>query len=654
MSDQTNPEINALMTERRVFPPSAEWKVQAHAHDPAIYTRAAANPEAFWEGFAQALEWMEPWTEVLDWQPPHAKWFVGGKLNVSVNCLDRHVRTAHRNKAAIIWEGEPGDRRTLTYFDLHRDVCRFANVLRSLGVKKGDRVAIYLPVIPEAAIAMLACARVGAVHNVVFGGFSAESLRDRINDCQATVLVTADGGYRRGQIVQLKHMADDALKDTPTIEHVVVVQRKAGESFPIHIKEGRDHWYHRLMQDAASTAEPEVMDAEDMLFVLYTSGTTGKPKGIVHTTGGYLTGVYATTRLVFDMRDEDVYWCTADVGWITGHSYVVYGPLANGATVLLYEGAPDWPERDRFWQIIEEYGVTILYTAPTAIRAFMRWGTEWPARRDLSSLRLLGSVGEPINPEAWMWYHEHIGRGRCPIVDTWWQTETGHILISPLPGITATRPGSATMPFPGISPEIRTAAGDVVSNGGGLLALTRPWPGILRGIYGDPERYVSTYFSKWKDGVYFTGDGARVDDDGNYWFLGRVDDVLNVAGHRIGTMEVESALVDHPKVAEAAVVGRAHEIKGQAVAAFVTLKEGVEAGPALIDELKEHVVRKIGAIARPDQILFAADLPKTRSGKIMRRLLRDIADGKALGDTTTLADPNVVARLKGEYEAIEG
>jgi acetyl-CoA synthetase len=654
MSDQTKPEINALMTEGRVFPPSAEWRAEAHAHDGGIYTRAAANPEAFWEGFAQALEWTEPWTAVLDWQPPHAKWFVGGKLNVSVNCLDRHVRTAHRNKAAIIWEGEPGDRRTLTYFDLHRDVCRFANVLRSLGVKKGDRVAIYLPVVPEAAIAMLACARVGAVHNVVFGGFSAEALRDRINDCQATVLVTADGGYRRGQIVQLKQMADEALKETPTIRHVVVVQRKAGESFPIHIKEGRDHWYHRLIQDAASSAEPEVMDSEDMLFVLYTSGTTGKPKGIVHSTGGYLTGVFATTRLVFDMRDEDVYWCTADVGWITGHSYVVYGPLSNGATVLMYEGAPDWPERDRFWRIIDEYGVTILYTAPTAIRAFMRWGTEWPARRDLSSLRLLGSVGEPINPEAWMWYHEHIGRGRCPIVDTWWQTETGHILISPLPGITATRPGSATMPFPGISPEIRTAAGDVVSNGGGLLALTRPWPGMLRGIYGDPERYVSTYFSKWKDGAYFTGDGARVDDDGNYWFLGRVDDVLNVAGHRIGTMEVESALVDHPKVAEAAVVGRAHEIKGQAVAAFVTLKEGVEAGPALIDELKEHVVRKIGAIARPDQILFAADLPKTRSGKIMRRLLRDIADGKALGDTTTLADPNVVARLKGEYEAIEG
>ena len=655
MSDRKSPEINALLTEGRVFDPSDEWRRNALVNDPSIYERAAADPEAFWAERAADLEWMAPWSQVLDWKPPHARWFVGGRRNASANCLDRHVRNARRNKAAIIWEGEPGDRRTLTYFDLHRDVCRFANVLKSLGVKKGDRVAIYLPVIPEAAIAMLACARIGAVHSVVFGGFSADALRDRINDAQASVLITADGGFRRGQIVQLKQMADEALRDTPSIRHVVIVQRRAGESItPIHVKEGRDHFYHRLMQDAPVECAPEPMDAEDMLYVLYTSGTTGKPQGIVHTTGGYMVGVHATTRWVFDLRDEDVYWCTADIGWVTGHSYVIYGPLSCGATVVMYEGAPDWPERDRFWQIVEEHGVTILYTAPTAIRAFMRWGTEWPARRNLSSLRLLGSVGEPINPEAWMWYHEHIGGGRCPIVDTWWQTETGHILITPLPGITPTRPGSATRPFPGISPEIRTASGEAVSKGGGLLAITKPWPGMLRGIYGDPERYVQQYFSKWADGVYFTGDGARVDEEGNYWFLGRVDDVLNVAGHRIGTMEVESALVDHPSVAEAAVVGRTHEIKGQAVAAFVTLKEGVTAGPALVDELKEHVVRKIGPIARPDQILFAADLPKTRSGKIMRRLLRDIADGKALGDTTTLADPAVVARLKEEYEAVEG
>jgi acetyl-CoA synthetase len=654
MSKPQTPEINALLDEDRVFPPPADWQTHARVTDPEIYARAAADPEGFWSRFAIALEWMEPWRQVLDWQPPHAKWFVGGKLNVSANCVDRHARSAHRNKAAIIWEGEPGDRRTLTYFDLYREVSRFANVLKSLGVKKGDRVAIYLPLIPEAAIAMLACARIGAIHSVVFGGFSSDALRDRINDAQCSVLITADGGYRRGQIVPLKQMADEALKDTPSIQHVVIVQRQAGESFPIHVKEGRDHWYHRLMQDANASCPPEPMDAEDVLFILYTSGTTGKPKGIVHTTGGYLVGAYATTQWVFDLRDDDVYWCTADIGWITGHSYVVYGPLANGATVLMYEGAPDWPQRDRFWQLIEEHGATILYTAPTAIRAFMRWGTEWPAKRDLSSLRLLGSVGEPINPEAWMWYYQHIGRERCPIVDTWWQTETGHILITPLPGITPLRPGSATQPFPGISPEIRNAAGEAVTEGGGLLALTKPWPGMLRGIYGDPERFVQQYWSKWKDGVYFTGDGARLDKDGNFWFLGRVDDVLNVAGHRLGTSEVESALVDHPKVAEAAVVGRAHEIKGQAVAAFVTLKEGVAASPALIDELKEHVVRKIGAIARPDQILFAADLPKTRSGKIMRRLLRDIADGKALGDTTTLADPNVVAKLKNEYESLEG
>jgi acetyl-CoA synthetase len=646
-------EINALLTETRVFPPSDAARAHAHVSDPAIYAEAAADPEAFWASFAAELEWMQPWTKVLDWRPPHARWFEGGRLNVAANCLDRHVRTGRRNKAALIWEGEPGDRRTLTYFDLHREVCQFANVLKSLGVKKGDRVAMYMPLVPELAIAMLACARIGAVHSVVFGGFSAEALRDRINDQQASVLVTADGGFRRGQIVPLKQTSDTALTDTPSIKHVVVLRRSTTHPIAVDMKVGRDRWYHELMESASPVCPPEPMEAEDMLYILYTSGTTGKPKGIVHTTAGYLVGSYATTKWVFDLHDDDVYWCTADLGWVTGHSYVVYGPLANGATVVMYEGAPDWPEKDRFWSIIETYGVTILYTAPTAIRAFMKWGTEWPAKHDMSSLRLLGSVGEPINPEAWIWYHEHIGGGRCPIVDTWWQTETGHILITPLPGVTTTKPGSATKAFPGIRPEIRTAAGEAVTRGGGLLAITRPWPGMLRGIYGDPERFVSQYFSKWPDGVYFTGDGARLDDDGDFWLLGRVDDVLNVAGHRIGTMEVESALVDHPSVAEAAVVGKTHEIKGQAVAAFVTVKEGVKATPELMNELKHHVAQKIGAIARPDQILFAADLPKTRSGKIMRRLLRDIAEGKALGDTTTLADPNVVARLKGEYESIE-
>ncbi|HWF83267.1 MAG TPA: acetate--CoA ligase, partial [Vicinamibacterales bacterium] len=570
-----------------------------------------------------------------------------------VNCLDRHIRGPRRNKAALIWEGEPGDRRTLTYFDLYRETSAFANVLRSLDIRKGDRVAIYLPLIPELAIAMLACARIGAVHNVVFGGFSAESLRDRINDSACRLLITADGGYRRGQIVPLKQVADEALTGTPSIEQVIVVQR-GGAAIPIHITEGRDHWYHRLMQDASFKSEPEPMDAEDMLYILYTSGTTGKPKGIVHTTGGYLVGAYATTKLVFDLHEDDVYWCTADIGWVTGHSYVVYGPLANGATVVMYEGAPDWPQKDRFWSIVERYGITILYTAPTAIRAFMGWGRQWPAKHDLSSLRLLGSVGEPINPEAWMWYHEIIGDGRCPIVDTWWQTETGAIMITPLPGVTTLKPGSATRPFPGIAAEIRNEKGDTIEVGGGLLALTRPWPSMLRGIYGDPDRYVQQYWNKWGSGVYVTGDGAKRDADGDFWLLGRVDDVINVAGHRLGTMEVESALVDHPSVAEAAVVGRSHELKGQAIAAFVTLKEGAHMTSALIDDLKEHVVQKIGAIARPDDILFTADLPKTRSGKIMRRLLRDIAEGKALGDTTTLADPAVVARLKANYEEERG
>ena len=642
-------ELSALLHEHRRFSPSPAFAAKAHMSDPAIYAQAAADPEAFWAGFAAELDWMAPWTQVLDWQPPHARWFVDGKLNVSANCLDRHVTGGRRNKAAFIWEGEPGDRRTLTYFDLHRQTCQFANVLKGLGVKKGDRVALYMPLVPELAIAMLACARIGAVHSVVFGGFSAESLRDRINDAQATVLVTADGGYRRGSIVPLKQMADEALADTPTMQHVVVVRRGVVD-IPVRMTEGRDRWYHELMDGASAQCAPEPMDSEDMLYILYTSGTTGKPKGIVHTTGGYLLGAYATTKWVFDMKDDDVYWCTADIGWVTGHSYVVYGPLANGATVVMYEGAPDWPAKDRFWEIIERYGVTIFYTAPTAIRAFMRWGTEWPARRDLSSLRLLGSVGEPINPEAWMWYYEHIGHERCPVVDTWWQTETGSILIAPLPGITSTKPGSATQPFPGISARILTQQGGEVPVGGGLLAITRPWPSMLRGIYGDPERFVQQYWSKWDRGTYFTGDGAKLDDEGYYWLLGRVDDVLNVAGHRIGTMEVESALVDHPKVAESAVVGRPHQIKGQALCAFVTIKEGVDKSEGLADELKAHVAMKIGAIARPDDIIFAADLPKTRSGKIMRRLLRDIAEGKALGDTTTLADPSVVARLRDQYQ----
>jgi acetyl-CoA synthetase len=655
MSDS---DIDVLLSETRSFPPSDEFRRDALISDPAVYAEAARDPEAYWAGRAAELSWMKPWERVLDWQPPHVKWFVGGQLNASVNCVDRHLGSATRNKAAIVFEGEPRDRRTLTYWDLYCEVTKFANVLRGLGVTKGDRVAIYLPMIPEAVIAMLACARIGAIHSVVFGGFSPESLRDRINDAQCSVLVTADGGYRRGQTVPLKRNADRALEETPSIRHVVVVRRRAGaegdEAFA-EMKDGRDLWWHRLMQAAPIHCEPEAMDAEDVLFILYTSGTTGKPKGIVHTTGGYLTVAASTTRDVFDLKPEDVYFCTADVGWVTGHTYVTYGPLANGATVLLYEGAPDWPARDRFWRLCERHGVTILYTAPTAIRAFMKWGAEHPKKHDLSRLRLLGSVGEPINPEAWMWYQEHIGGGRCPIVDTWWQTETGGIVISPLPGLTATKPGSATVPLPGFTAELLDAQGSPIPVGGGLLALTRPWPSQLRTIWGDDERYVQTYFSKWpgRPDLYFPGDGVKRDDDGYFWILGRVDDVLNVAGHRIGTMEVESALVEHPAVAEAAVVGKHHELKGQAIAAFVTLREGEDADAELADELREFVAEKIGAIARPDQILFSADLPKTRSGKIMRRLLRDIAEGRALGDTTTLADPGVVAKLKAEYEEKE-
>ena len=651
-------DIDVLLQENRKFKPSETFRRQANVSSREMYDYAARDPEGFWAGMAAELEWSRKWTRVLEWDPPHAKWFLGGKLNASVNCVDRHIRSARRNKAALIWEGEPGDRRTLTYWDLYVEVNKFGNVLRSLGVKKGDRVAIYLPMIPEAVIAMLACARIGAPHSVVFGGFSAESLRDRINDAECKVLITADGGYRRGQVVPLKRNADKALEETPSIEHVVVVMRRAGASGDeahASMKEGRDHWWHRLMLDAGHDCEPEEMDAEDILYILYTSGTTGQPKGIVHTTGGYMTGVSTTTRFVFDLKDDDVYWCAADIGWVTGHSYIVYGPLSLGTTCVMYEGAPDWPDKDRYWQICERLGVTILYTAPTAIRAFMKWGTRFPERHDLSRLRLLGSVGDPINPEAWMWYWKYIGHEKCPIVDTWWQTETGAIVISPLPGVTETKPGSATFPLPGYSCALLDSQGNEIEVGGGLLAITRPWPSMLRTVWGDDERYVKTYFSRWpgRPDLYFPGDGAKRDEDGYYWILGRVDDVLNVAGHRIGTMEVESALVSHPAVAEAAVIGRTHELKGQALAAFVTLRSGHEHDSDLREELREHVAEKIGAIARPDDVFFTADLPKTRSGKIMRRLLRDIAEGRALGDTTTLADPAVVSALKDQYEEKE-
>jgi acetyl-CoA synthetase len=660
-------DIDVLLTENRKFEPPPEFRKAAIVSSPDIYRAAADDPEKFWAEQARELDWIKPWTKVLEWKPPHAKWFLGGKINVAANCLDRHLKGPRKEKAALIWEGEPGDVRTLTYAELHREVSRFANVLKRLGVKKGDRVAIYLPLIPEAAISMLACARIGAIHSVVFGGFSPESLRDRINDAKAKLLITSDGGFRRGNVIALKKNSDSALEGTDSIENVIVVKRElsgsdksskknAAKVPDIPMKPGRDLWWHDLMRDASDKCEPEAMDAEDVLYILYTSGTTGKPKGIVHTTGGYLTGVATTTKIVFDLKDDDVFWCTADIGWVTGHSYLVYGPLANGATCVMYEGAPDWPERDRFWDICERRGVTILYTAPTAIRAFMKWGDEHPAKHDLSRLRLLGSVGEPINPEAWMWYREHIGGDRCPVVDTWWQTETGAIVISPLPGITATKPGSATKALPGFTADLLDSTGERIEVGGGLLALTKPWPSMLRTIWGDDERYVQTYFSKWpgRPDLYFPGDGAKRDTDGYFWILGRVDDVLNVAGHRIGTMEVESALVEHPAVAEAAVVGRTHELKGQAIAAFVTLRDKTKQSPALRDELREFVAKKIGALARPDDILFSADLPKTRSGKIMRRLLRDIAEGRALGDTTTLADPNVVASLKDQYEDKEG
>ena len=647
----TDPVVfDDLLHEEREFHPSEEFARSAVIDDPALRERAAQDPLGYWEAEARHLEWFRHWDKVLEWNPPHAKWFTGGRINIAHNCLDRHARTWRRNKAAIIWEGENYESRTYTYGQLHREVCKFANAMKFLGVGKGDRVAIYMPMVPEAAVAMLACARIGAIHSVVFGGFSPESLSDRINDSQCKLLVTSDGGWRRGNIVQLKAFADKALKTCPSIENVVVVKRPHGEPFPCHIHEGRDHWYHRLVADASPDCPCEEMDSEDVLYILYTSGTTGKPKGIVHTTGGYAVATHSTTRQVFDLKEEDVYWCSADVGWVTGHSYIVYGPLQCGATVLMYEGAPNWPENDRFWEIIARHRVTIFYTAPTAIRAFMKWGRQLPQKHDLSSLRLLGSVGEPINPEAWIWYHEHIGGGRCPIVDTWWQTETGAIMITTLPGIDTTKPGSAGKAMPGIDAAILTEDGEEVPHGGGLLAIRKPWPSMLRTIWGDDERYRSTYFSKWTPDVYFPGDGAKKDPQGNFMVLGRVDDVLNVSGHRIGTMEVESALVDHPSTAEAAVVGRAHDLKGQCIVAFVTMKANRPAHAGIIEELKQHVVEKIGAIARPEEIILAADLPKTRSGKIMRRLLRDIADGRALGDTTTLADPGVVEALRLTYE----
>ncbi|SHE44384.1 acetyl-coenzyme A synthetase [Desulfofundulus australicus DSM 11792] len=643
--------LEALLKEERTFPPPAYFVDKALVKDASIYEEAKADREGFWAKQAESIDWFQKWDKVLDTSnAPFFKWFVNGKLNVSYNCIDRHLNTWRRTKAAIIWEGEPGDDRVLTYQDLYREVTKCANVLKELGVKRGDRVTIYLPMIPELAIAMLACARIGAPHSVVFGGFSAESLRDRINDCQAKLVITADGGWRRGGIVPLKKNCDDALAQCPSVEKVLMVKRTGQD---VNFVEGRDYWWHEMMARAPIGCEPEHMDAEDMLYILYTSGTTGKPKGVVHTTGGYLVGVAATHRMIFDIKDDDIYWCTADIGWVTGHSYIVYGPLANGCTTVMYEGSPDWPERDRFWAIVEKYRVNILYTAPTAIRAFMRWGTEWPARRDLSSLRLLGTVGEPINPEAWMWYYKYIGNERCPIVDTWWQTETGMILISPLPGVTTLKPGSATVPFPGVEAAVVDNTGKEVPLGsGGYLILKSPWPAMLRTIYGDPDRYVAQYWSRFEN-VYFTGDGARRDEDGYFWIMGRVDDVINVSGHRLGTMEIESALVDHPAVAEAAVIGKAHEVKGQAVSAFVTLKEGIQGTPELANELKAHVVKKIGAIARPEDIFFTAELPKTRSGKIMRRLLRDIAEGRVLGDTTTLADPAVVAQIKEQYESKE-
>ncbi|HEV2706182.1 MAG TPA: acetate--CoA ligase [Pyrinomonadaceae bacterium] len=643
--------IESVLHEERVFEPPVEFAAQAHLgaeEYERLREEAARDPEAFWARMADELHWFERWERVLDWEPPHARWFVGGKTNVAYNCLDRHLATWRANKAAIIWEGEPGEQRTLTYRQLHTEVCRFANVLKHAGIERGDRVALYMPLIPELAIAMLACARIGATHSVIFGGFSTQALIDRINDAGCKLVVTADGGWRRGAEVKLKPAVDAALNQTPSVKACLVVRRTGT---PVHMQPGRDYWWHELMETVGADCPAEPLDSEHPLYILYTSGTTGKPKGILHTTAGYLLQCHLTTKWVFDLRDEDTYWCTADIGWVTGHSYVVYGPLSNGATVLIYEGAPNHPEPDRFWRIIERHRVNIFYTAPTAIRAFIKWGEHWPLKHDLSSLRLLGTVGEPINPEAWMWYREIIGKGRCPIVDTWWQTETGAIMIAPVPGATPTKPGSATKPLPGIEADVLTRAGAAVGAGeGGYLVIRRPWPSMLRTIWGDDERYRRQYWSEI-EGVYFAGDGARRDRDGYFWIMGRVDDVINVSGHRLGTAEIESALVSHEAVAEAAVVARPDELKGSGIVAFVTLEGSRTGGEELKRALREHVAREIGALARPDEIRFTDALPKTRSGKIMRRLLREIASSGAVqGDTTTLEDFSVLEKLRAQEE----
>ncbi|MFL5244306.1 MAG: acetate--CoA ligase [Gemmataceae bacterium] len=644
--------ITSILKETRQFRPPPEFAAHSHfkslAEYEKTYNEAKADPVKFWADQARSLSWFKTWDKVLDWQEPHAKWFVGGKINASYNCIDRHLTGPRKNKAAIIWEGEPGDSRVLRYQDLHREVCKFANVLKGQGIRAGDRVAIYMPMIPELAIAMLACARIGAPHSIVFGGFSADAVADRNNDAGARIIITADGGWRRGKVVPLKQNVDAALIKSPTIEKCIVFNRC---NQTVDMKPGRDLWWHDLMADASPDCSAEPLDSEHPLYILYTSGSTGKPKGILHTTAGYLLGTSLTHKWIFDLREEDTFWCTADIGWVTGHSYIVYGPLANGATAVMYEGAPNHPREDRFWAIIEKYRVNTFYTAPTAIRAFVKWGNEWPKKHDLSSLRLLGTVGEPINPEAWIWYHEVIGNKRCPIVDTWWQTETGMIMISPLPGAIATKPGSATRPFPGIVAEIVDKQGrPLPANQGGFLVIQHPWPAMLRTIYGDDERYRQQYWSQVPH-CYFTADGARKDADGYFWIMGRVDDVLNVAGHRLSTMEIESALVHHPRVAEAAVVGKPDELKGEGISCFVTLKGGITPSDELKKELREHVAKEIGSLARPDEIRFTESLPKTRSGKIMRRLLRDIASGKQTAqDTTTLEDYSVLAKLREEEE----